>query len=575
MDDNRNLDELTGDEWLASFLAAKEAEKERQDSEIGADEEAVFVAGLTHPDDLELERILEEVHAEEKAEADTSGQPEEDDVKEYDPTEVPVIPTEEFKDEEFRDTFGEGEDLEHAFSDEEIPEIEEVLTEEPQEEQIVEKRRPKKRREYWFWGLPQLASSFIWLAIIVTIGLTVGRIGWMCAADVLALNRKPITATVTIAPGDDMKAVSEKLKEAGLISYPGLFELYADITDAQEKIVPGEYTFVAKSDSGESMLYDYMALVTVMSPHQSTAAVVEDLRIPEGATCQQIFQLLEDNKVCTVKDMEHFLTVQMVQAEEGKKLTEAQKKNNALVKQREKLFRKYSFLKNETLEGKYALEGYLFPNTYDFYENDEPARVLEKMLNAFKAAITVKMENDLKQLNLFLYDTMRANGFDEEYIIAHQLTMRDIVIIASMIEKEASGTIESFTISSVIYNRMAHAKDEYKYLNIDSPLRYAMGEKKIEDTDRENFDSPYNTYLYPGLPPTPICNPSQNSLAAALDPEETIQLDEFGDAILDSSGNTKRIYYYFFALNPETQKHEFFQTEKAYKEFVASLKVTQ
>lgn len=578
MDENRNLDELTGDEWLASFLAAKQAGQTNTDDEIGVDEQAVFAAGLTHPDDLELEKILQEVHAEQWAEEHGTQPEEEDDVKEYDPSAAVVIPTEEFKDEEFRDTFGEGEALEKAFSNE--PEAEPEQEEQPQEQEEapVEKRRPKKKREYWLWGLPQLASSFIWLAVIVTIGVTIGRIVWMCASDVLALSREPITATVTIEEGDDMDAIADKLKEAGLIRYPGLFKLYADITDAQEKIIPGTYVFKAQSDSGESMLYDYMAVVTVLSPHQSSLVVVEDLRIPEGYTSAQIYDLLESKKICSAADMEHFLTVQRVEAEEGKTLTEAQKEDNALVSKREKLFKKYWFLEGETLEGKYALEGYLFPDTYDFYENDDPARVIEKMLNAFKVAlqnVRGNKEDNLAavrtELNEWAKETMKKNGFSDAYIEEHEFSMRDIIIIASMIEKESANGIDSFAISSVMYNRLTNAK-KYPTLNVESALVYALGRQEITDADKADETNPYNTYKNGGLPPTPICNPSLNSLAAALDPEETVKTDAEGNPVLDKNGNTTRVYYYFYAYNPETYRSEFFQTEKAYNSFVESLK---
>lgn len=580
MDENRNLDELTGDEWLASFLAAKEAENANKEAakEIGVDEQAVLSAGLTHPDDLELEKILQEVHAEQWAEEHAGQQfpteEEEDDVKEYDPSAPPVLPTEEFKDEEFRDTFGEGEALEKAFSNDPQPEPEQECEEQPEQEQEdppVEKRRPKKKREYWLWGLPQLASSFIWLAIIVTIGVTVGRIVWMCAADVLALNREPINTTVTVQEGDNMDAIAQKLKEAGLIRYPGLFKLYADITDAQEKIIPGTYTFKSQSDSGETMIYDYMALVTVLSPHRSTLVIVDDLRIPEGYTSAQIYDLLEAKKICTAADIEHFLTVQMTVAEEGQTLTEEQKIDNALVKKREKLFRKYWFLEGQTLEGKYALEGYLFPDTYDFYEDDDPARVLEKMLNAFNAAVTDKMKDNLVKLNEWTEERMKKNGLSDSYIAQHRYTIRDIVIIASMIEKESANTIESFAISSVIYNRLNNAK-KYPTLDIDATLIYSLGRQELTEADKADETNPYNTYKINGLPPTAICNPSQNSLAAALDPEETVKMDDEGNPILDKNGNTTRVYYYFYAFNPNTHKHHFSQTYDEHQKFLNSLK---
>ena len=74
------------------------------------------------------------------------------------------------------------------------------------------------------------------------------------------------------------------------------------------------------------------------------------------------------------------------------------------------------------------------------------------------------------------------------------------------------------------------------------------------------------------MPPGPISNPSQNSIAAALTPEETYEKDENGDLILDKNGDPKRIYYYYYALNPATNLHKFSKTLKEHEAFLESLK---
>ena len=145
---------------------------------------------------------------------------------------------------------------------------------------------------------------------------------------------------------------------------------------------------------------------------------------------------------------------------------------------------------------------------------------------------------------------MRANGLSEEYIAEHQLTVRDVVIIASMIEKETAANPESYLISSVIYNRLTNPK-EYPYLNIDATLVYVLGHGNLTYEDLK-YDSPYNTYLYPGLIPGAISNPGIYSLDAALDPTETA--------------------YYFYALNPATGEHHFSQTLKEHQDFLESIR---
>ena len=498
MDENKLLQEQPKDEWLDEFLATPKIAEE-----IGVDEQAVATAGLTHPSDLELEKIMQEILSEVQAEKAVA----ESAVPEPTP---PTAETETFKDDEFRAAFGEGEDLNRIFSDEPLPpapqeEPECVPVEEIEEEPPVEKGRPKRKKGSGLFGLPHLAATLVWLGIIVAIGVSVGRLAWLCAADVLALGREPISASVTIEEGDSMDVVAQKLKAAGLIQYTDMFKLYAGITDAHEKIKPGTYQFKAINEDNETIVYDYMALVSVLSPSGNRLTVVEDLRIPEGYTCAQIFKLLEEKKVCTVAELEEYAA------------------NGEL--------EEHWFLEGVTRGDKYCLEGYLFPDTYDFYENDDPKRVLEKMLDAFDAAFTDVMQAKLE----------KVEGY----------TFHELMIIASMIEKEAASNAESFTVSSVIYNRLKKPA-EYPYLNIDATIVYALGGKSDLTDEDLKIDHPYNTYTNKGLPPGPISNPSQNSIAAALDPEETA--------------------YYYYAFDPSTQLHHFSKTYKEHQAFLNSLK---
>ena len=476
--------------------------------EIGADDQTMSAAGLTHPDDWELEQIIRETLNGDWD--DSPQQPEPEPEPEPEPT--PPVP-EVFLDDEFRDTFGEGEILNQIFSDQPMPELkpeETAQTEEEATEEPVEKGRPKKKSGYGFLGIPHMAATVVWLMIILAVGITLGRMVWLCASDVLAFGREPKEVSITVDENDTVDDLAQKLKDAGLIQYTGLFKMYADLSDAMDGIRPGTYHLNNPEElqGSEMIVYDYMALVTALSPHSSGLEVVEDLRIPEGYTCAQIFQLLEEKGVCTVAELEEY-------AASGE-------------------LKDYWFLQGVTRGDKYCLEGYLFPDTYDFYKGDEPQRVLDKMLKAFDASFTDVMRDKLSKLD--------------------GVTIREVVIIASMIEKEAANDIESFTVSSVIYNRLNNP-DEYPYLNIDATIVYALGGKSPLTEEDLKLDSSYNTYTNKGLPPGPIASPSQNSIAAAMDPEET--------------------NYYFYAFDPETQEHHFSATYEEHQDFLNSLKEAQ
>ena len=127
--------------------------------------------------------------------------------------------------------------------------------------------------------------------------------------------------------------------------------------------------------------------------------------------------------------------------------------------------------------------------------------------------------------------------------------MYEIMIVASMIEKESAGSSENYDISSVMYNRLNNASS-FPYLNIDATIVYAQGGNS--DYIDKDLDSPYNTYKYKGLPPTPICNPSLLSIQAALSPTNT--------------------NYYYYALDPSTGLHHFSKTYAEHQAFLDSLK---
>ena len=427
-----------------------------------------------------------------------------------------------FRDEEFRDTFGDGDDLERAFSDD-APQESEASNQEEQEENVV-KGRPKRESKYGLLGIPHILATAVWIGLILMIGITAGRMLWLCATDVLAFGREPITATIVVEKDDTIETIAGKLQEAGLIRFTTLFEFYADISNAEEEIRPGTYKFNQSDVDEEKVVYDYMALVSVMSP-SSKYIVVDDLRIPEGYTCAQIFKLLAEKNVCTVEELE--------EASMSMDLSN------------------YWFLEGLEQNDRYCLEGFLFPDTYDFYEHDDPQNVLKKMLNNFNVKFNENMRNDLNKLNEKLEDMLRSNGYKKDYIEANKFTVREVVIVASMIEKETANNLESYTISSVIYNRLTNP-GKYPYLNIDATLVYALGGRNELTAQDKEIDSPYNTYKEKGLIPGPISNPSQNSLAAALQPEDT--------------------KYYYYAYNPSTEEHHFTKTYEEHLKFLASLK---
>ena len=405
-----------------------------------------------------------------------------------------VVTDEAFRDEDFEEAFGNGEEFNEIFTASVAENEAAARTRTPR------KGRPRRKKGETLFGLPQVAVTCVWLAIILMIGVTLGRMLWICAADVLAFGREDKMVTVTIYESDTMDDIIEKLHKGGLIRYPGLFKLYADLAVDEGEIKPGIWDL--------NTLYDYHALVNMMSP-SSSREVVEDVLIPEGFTCRQIFALLEEKRVCTAKDLAEYAASGELDA--------------------------YWFLENVERGHEYCLEGFLFPDTYDFYKNSSPRDVLEKMLDNFDYRFTEEMRSQIDVLNA----NVTENTFD----------IHKVVIVASMIEKETSSNQESPMIASVIYNRLFRWGETPAFLNIDASIVYALDGKTDLTVEDMRVDSPYNTYTNIGLTPGAISNPGLASLKAALEPAQT--------------------GYYFYVLNPATGSHQFSTTLEEHESYRA------
>ena len=341
-------------------------------------------------------------------------------------------------------------------------------------------RRATKRRRT---ALSRVAGALLYVLLVIAGSAALSTVGWVLACDLLGLNKGSITTEIVIEDDTEFSEVVDTLEKEGLIEYKFLFKLYAAFSHAEDKIAPGTYELNSEMD--------YHALVSNMGSSSATRQTT-DITIKEGLTNAQIFALLADRGVTSVEKLQDM----------------AANYDYA-----------FDWLEDRPLGDYHRLEGYLFPDTYTFELGENPKYVLNKMLVNFDD----KMDEYMPAL--------AAEGAP--------YSLHDIVIIASMIEKETDSE-DYRTISSVIYNRLTNPQAEtVGYLQIDATLVYLNGGKVPTLADRE-IDSPYNTYKYQGLPAGPISNPGMASLTAAMDP--------------DSTG------YYFYVLNPETKRHEFSRT---------------
>ena len=492
-------------DWLTG------AQPEEEEKEIGIDMAAAAAAGLVAPEDRLLESIL----------AENWGDPEPEEESEPEVQE-PAAPQEAFPVEEELPVELEEEPQEQPEEAQEEFPAEEAEPEADEEEENMaqnqKKRRPKMNKDGGFWGilfnLPHVLTAIVWLAIIVVIAVPLGRLLWMGVADLFAFGREPQEATVIIEADDTTEDVAQKLGDAGIIRYPWLFQKFADLTGKGERVDPGTY------DLGSHL--DYNALLNNMV-NRGPAQQIVTVMFPEGYNCAQIFAKLEENGVCTVAELEEYAA------------------NGEL--------EDYWFLEGVERGSKYCLEGYLSPDTYDFYTNDDPGRVLEKFLDAFDAHFSDIMKEDFLEMQERYNNALAKNGYSQSYIEANPLTLHKVVTLASIVQRETANDNESYTIASVFYNRLTDPSD-HPYLGSDATVYYAIGDYFGENgeltSEQLQVDSPYNTRNSKGLPPGPICNPGAYSLYAALDPDETS--------------------YYYFIYSPNAGEHLFSTTLKEHEQ---------
>ena len=348
-------------------------------------------------------------------------------------------------------------------------------------------RRPARKN--------RTSVSFALLYVVFVIGISalLACVGWVAANDVLALNKPEKSVAITISSEDSFGDVADMLKENGLIEYKSLFSLFATITGSRDDVVAG--TFTLNTDM------DYRALLTGISANSATKATIR-VTIPEGYTIDQIFSLLAERNVATMGDLQDMAA------------------NHDYA---------FSFLQDIELGDYHRLEGYLYPDTYEFTTPENPLYVINKMLVRFDEMVT---------------DDMRQEITDSGY------TIHEILTIASLIEKETDGS-DRANIASVIYNRLNNpnaSAGTNGYLQIDATLSYINGGQVPTNADR-SIDSPYNTYLYQGLPPGPIASPGLESIQAAMNPADTS--------------------YYYYVLGDDNT-HHFFRTYNEMQNFMAT-----
>ncbi|NLM87076.1 MAG: endolytic transglycosylase MltG [Clostridiales bacterium] len=355
-----------------------------------------------------------------------------------------------------------------------------------------------QEREYglywysWLWNILRPVLIFV-CSVLLLIGLVSFGWGKISAVFIDPVDRNDKNPVIfSVASGDSLTRVSNNLQNQNLIRNRSVFKYFADFMGFGQKIQAGEYTL------SRSMTINEIADQLTSGDGKP---IVRNITIIPGWTVENIADYLL--KEGAIDNRDAFLA----KARSGSE------------------FAAYYYIADVLAspgasQRKYALEGYLSPDTYEVFTDATVDDLIKKLLSQTEAVFKEPLHARAEEIGM---------------------TMDQVITLASLIEKEAK-TADFARVSSVFHNRLRQNMS----LGSDVTIKYISGTTRMA-LNREdlNLQSPYNTYLVRGLPPGPICSPSPGAIMAALYPDEQFLAES---------------YLYFCSKDPDTGELHFSKT---------------
>lgn len=278
---------------------------------------------------------------------------------------------------------------------------------------------------------------------------------WLKPVEIPVMAQDPVL--ISIPSGSSSVRIAHILQDAGMIRHAAVFRYYAKYYGKDQSLKAGNY--LLRYGMTLDQILDELNRGNVYRP---TVTVT----IPEGFTLEQIAQRLAQNGLV---DQEEFMNL-------------AKGTMPAM---------------GRSVSGqRYTLEGYLFPDTYEFDINVSAETVLNRMQTRLSGVFTPELRARAEEL-----------GMD----------MHQVITLASLVEREVQAAKERDMVAAVLHNRIKKKMP----LQICATVIYALGEHRTELTLKDlETESPYNTYKYPGLPPGPIASPGKQAIMAVLYPAD-------------------------------------------------------
>lgn len=367
-----------------------------------------------------------------------------------------------------------------------------------------------------FFGVFKMA---IYVVFVLIVSLSLSYMIIVAGNDIFALKKGELKeAKVSIPEGLSASEIAEVLNEEGIINSKLTFEYYSEFKDFKKKkaaedkaenkvtVESSESTFTTLVNKVFSYAFGFL---DYMKQDNEFVYIPGDYfldnSMPYDAIISEITEVKKDRRIIKITIPEGYTTDEIMNlfAESGLEATKEE-----YIDAINNYDYDYDFVAqlNEAGYSKdrtYRLDGYLFPDTYEFYNDESAVSIIDKMLSNFNSK----------------FDT---SYFDRAAKLGY--TVDEIVNLASIIEKEAKLPAEQLIISSVFHNRLTSGSPDKleSCATVQYAYQTAYGERKARILDADTrIDHPYNTYINRGLPPGPICNPGLNAIIAALYPEDT------------------------------------------------------
>lgn len=331
-------------------------------------------------------------------------------------------------------------------------------------------------KKFWHYARPFAVWGASIAIVLVVVSLSVN---FLVSHFVSAVDPEDNTPYEIVIPQNSSASTIARIlytacgeEEKGLIVSTASFKIYVDFVGKANSLKAGTYIL-----SKNMSIKEIVRILAEGSPTRVTKRIT----IPEGYTVEQIASLLESEKVLSEKTS----------------LLNACKTTEA--------FSKYAFLSEipSSADRSYALEGYLFPDTYEFFMDSTAEEIIDRMLTRYYEVYVGEYVDRAAEL-----------GF----------TRDQIMILASIIEREARNPDDFSKVSAVFHNRLRNGMK----LESCATLSYATHTNRLYfSTEEMAIVSPYNTYLNGGLPIGAICNPGEAAIRAALYPNETFLAEEY------------------------------------------------